>query len=104
MSTLIKTDIEIATHVAMYGGTEKDALKLRQRSVPLARKKSSMSYLSAQSETDTAMATDVRPYKRLHVTATGSLSSPIRHLLPFVRFYLLTVDRKSISALRFSWA
>ncbi|XP_032683429.1 piezo-type mechanosensitive ion channel component isoform X2 [Odontomachus brunneus] len=58
MSTLIKTDIEIATHVAMYGGTEKDALKLRRRSVPLTRKKSSMSYLSARSETDTAMATD----------------------------------------------
>ncbi|XP_050458271.1 piezo-type mechanosensitive ion channel component isoform X5 [Cataglyphis hispanica] len=58
MNTLIKTDIEIATHVAMYGGTEKDALKLRRRSVPLTRKKSSMSYLSARSETDTAMATD----------------------------------------------
>nr|XP_031827665.1 piezo-type mechanosensitive ion channel component isoform X1 [Nomia melanderi] len=58
MSTLIKTDIEIATHVAMYGGREKDALRLRRRSVPLTRKKSSMSYLSAQSETDTAMATD----------------------------------------------
>ncbi|XP_076644272.1 piezo type mechanosensitive ion channel component isoform X3 [Halictus rubicundus] len=58
MSTLIKTDIETATHVAMYGGTEKDALRLRRRSVPLTRKKSSMSYLSARSETDTAMATD----------------------------------------------
>ncbi|XP_015433608.1 PREDICTED: piezo-type mechanosensitive ion channel component [Dufourea novaeangliae] len=58
MSTLIKTDIEIATHVAMYGGTEQDALRLRRRSVPLTRKKSSMSYLSARSETDTAMATD----------------------------------------------
>ncbi|XP_011880859.1 PREDICTED: piezo-type mechanosensitive ion channel component 1 isoform X3 [Vollenhovia emeryi] len=58
MNTLIKTDIEIATHVAMYGGTEKDALRLRRRSVPLTRKKSSMSYLSARSETDTAMATD----------------------------------------------
>ncbi|XP_018306931.1 piezo-type mechanosensitive ion channel component isoform X6 [Mycetomoellerius zeteki] len=58
MNTLIKTDIEIATHVAMYGGTEKDALRLRRRSVPLTRKKSSMSYLSAHSETDTAMATD----------------------------------------------
>ncbi|XP_025986648.2 piezo-type mechanosensitive ion channel component isoform X3 [Solenopsis invicta] len=58
MNTVIKTDIEIATHVAMYGGTEKDALRLRRRSVPLTRKKSSMSYLSARSETDTAMATD----------------------------------------------
>ncbi|XP_076240297.1 piezo type mechanosensitive ion channel component [Calliopsis andreniformis] len=58
MNTLIKTDIETATHVAMYGGTEKDALRLRRRSVPLTRKKSSMSYLSARSETDTAMATD----------------------------------------------
>ncbi|XP_018407088.1 PREDICTED: piezo-type mechanosensitive ion channel component [Cyphomyrmex costatus] len=58
MNTLIKTDIDIATHVAMYGGTEKDALRLRRRSVPLTRKKSSMSYLSARSETDTAMATD----------------------------------------------
>ncbi|XP_025161459.1 piezo-type mechanosensitive ion channel component isoform X3 [Harpegnathos saltator] len=58
MNTLIKTDIEIATHVAMYGGNEKDALRLRRRSVPLTRKKSSMSYLSARSETDTAMATD----------------------------------------------
>ncbi|XP_050488619.1 piezo-type mechanosensitive ion channel component isoform X6 [Bombus huntii] len=58
MNTLIKTDIEIATHVAMYGGTEKDALRLRRRSVPLTRKKSSMSYLSARSETDTAVATD----------------------------------------------
>ncbi|XP_020278165.1 piezo-type mechanosensitive ion channel component isoform X3 [Pseudomyrmex gracilis] len=58
MNTLLKTDIEIATHVAMYGGTEKDALRLRRRSVPLTRKKSSMSYLSARSETDTAMATD----------------------------------------------
>ncbi|XP_078033569.1 piezo type mechanosensitive ion channel component isoform X1 [Augochlora pura] len=58
MSTLIKTDIETATHVAMYGGTEKDALRLRRRSVPLTRKKSSMSYLSARSEVDTAMATD----------------------------------------------
>ncbi|XP_071635421.1 piezo-type mechanosensitive ion channel component isoform X5 [Temnothorax longispinosus] len=58
MNTLIKTDIEVATHVAMYGGTEKDALRLRRRSVPLTRKKSSMSYLSARSETDTAMATD----------------------------------------------
>uniref|UniRef100_V9IDA6 Protein FAM38A n=1 Tax=Apis cerana TaxID=7461 RepID=V9IDA6_APICE len=56
MNTLIKTDIEIATHVAMYGGTEKDALKLRRRSEPLTRKKSSMSYLSARSET--AVATD----------------------------------------------
>lgn len=61
MNTLIKTDIEIATHVAMYGGTEKDALRLRRRSEPLTRKKSSMSYLSARSETDTAVATDVRP-------------------------------------------
>ncbi|XP_076765205.1 piezo type mechanosensitive ion channel component isoform X3 [Xylocopa sonorina] len=58
MNTVIKTDIEIATHVAMYGGTEKDALRLRRRSVPLTRKKSSMSYLSARSETDTAVATD----------------------------------------------
>ncbi|XP_017788930.1 PREDICTED: piezo-type mechanosensitive ion channel component [Habropoda laboriosa] len=58
MNTLIKTDIEIATHVAMYGGTEKDALRLRRRSVPLTRKKSSMSYLSARSEIDTAVATD----------------------------------------------
>ncbi|KAL0119117.1 hypothetical protein PUN28_009604 [Cardiocondyla obscurior] len=58
MNTVIKTDIEIATHVAMYGGTEKDALRLRRKSVPLTRKKSSMSYLSARSETDTAMATD----------------------------------------------
>ncbi|KAG7188826.1 hypothetical protein KM043_008433 [Ampulex compressa] len=58
MNTLIKTDIEIATHVAMYGGTQKDALRLRRRSVPLTRKKSSMSYLSARSETDTAVATD----------------------------------------------
>ncbi|XP_076285708.1 piezo type mechanosensitive ion channel component isoform X3 [Lasioglossum baleicum] len=58
MSTLIKTDIETATHVAMFGGTEKDALRLRRRSAPLTRKKSSMSYLSARSETDTAMATD----------------------------------------------
>ncbi|XP_006609654.1 piezo-type mechanosensitive ion channel component [Apis dorsata] len=56
MNTLIKTDIEIATHVAMFGGTEKDALKLRRRSEPLTRKKSSMSYLSARSET--AVATD----------------------------------------------
>ncbi|XP_043493596.1 piezo-type mechanosensitive ion channel component isoform X2 [Polistes fuscatus] len=58
MDTLIKTDIEIATHVAMYGGTKKDALRLRRRSVPLTRKKSSMSYLSARSETETAVATD----------------------------------------------
>lgn len=75
MNTLIKTDIEIATHVAMYGGTEKDALRLRRRSVPLTRKKSSMSYLSARSETDTAMATDVRhpfPFKRLHDLAAGT--------------------------------
>ncbi|XP_026300508.1 piezo-type mechanosensitive ion channel component isoform X8 [Apis mellifera] len=56
MNTLIKTDIEIATHVAKYGGTEKDALRLRRRSEPLTRKKSSMSYLSARSET--AVATD----------------------------------------------
>lgn len=61
MTTLLKTDIEIATHVAMYGGTQKDALRLRRQSVPLTRKKSSMSYLSARSETDTAAATDVRP-------------------------------------------
>ncbi|XP_058794046.1 piezo-type mechanosensitive ion channel component isoform X2 [Phymastichus coffea] len=59
MNTLIKTDIEIATHVALYGGTHKDALKMRRRSVPLTRKKSSMSYLSARSDTDTAAATDL---------------------------------------------
>ncbi|XP_011312853.1 piezo-type mechanosensitive ion channel component 1 isoform X3 [Fopius arisanus] len=58
MTTLIKTDIEIATHVAMYGGTQKDALRLRRQSVPLTRKKSSMSYLSAHSETETAAASD----------------------------------------------
>ncbi|XP_046824974.1 piezo-type mechanosensitive ion channel component isoform X4 [Vespa crabro] len=58
MDTLIKTDIAIATHVAMYGGTKKDALRLRRRSVPLTRKKSSMSYLSARSETETAVPTD----------------------------------------------
>ena len=45
----------------MYGGTQKDALRLRRQSAPLTRKKSSMSYLSARSETDTAAATDVRP-------------------------------------------
>lgn len=65
MSTVLKTDIEIATHVAMYGGTQRDALRMRRRSEPLTRKKSSMSYLSARSETetdtDTAAATDVRP-------------------------------------------
>lgn len=61
MTTLIKTDIEIATHVAMYGGTQKDALRLRRQSVPLTRKKSSMSYLSAHSDTETAAASDVRP-------------------------------------------
>ncbi|XP_043288582.1 piezo-type mechanosensitive ion channel component isoform X3 [Venturia canescens] len=60
MTTVLKTDIEIATHVAMYGGTQKDALRLRRQSVPLTRKKSSMSYLSARSETDTAAATDIR--------------------------------------------
>ncbi|XP_016841730.1 piezo-type mechanosensitive ion channel component isoform X3 [Nasonia vitripennis] len=59
MNTLIKTDIEIATHVALYGGTQKDAMKIRRRSVPLTRKKSSMSYLSARSDTDTAAATDL---------------------------------------------
>ncbi|XP_026674428.1 piezo-type mechanosensitive ion channel component isoform X4 [Ceratina calcarata] len=58
MNAVIKTDITTATHVAMYGGTEQDALRLRRRSVPLTRKKSSMSYLSARSETDTAVATD----------------------------------------------
>ncbi|XP_034951283.1 piezo-type mechanosensitive ion channel component isoform X2 [Chelonus insularis] len=58
MSTLFKTDIEIATHVAMYGGTAKDALRLRRQSVPLSRKKSSMSYLSAQSDTETAAVTE----------------------------------------------
>ncbi|XP_057329611.1 piezo-type mechanosensitive ion channel component isoform X5 [Microplitis mediator] len=58
MSTLFKTDIEIATHVAMYGGTPKDALRLRRQSMPLSRKKSSMSYLSARSETETAATTD----------------------------------------------
>ncbi|XP_044597083.1 piezo-type mechanosensitive ion channel component isoform X3 [Cotesia glomerata] len=58
MSTLFKTDIEIATHVAMYGGTSKDALRLRRQSMPLSRKKSSMSYLSARSETETAATTD----------------------------------------------
>lgn len=68
MNTLIKTDIEIATHVALYGGTQKDAMKIRRRSVPLTRKKSSMSYLSARSDTDTAAPTDVRcPPKILHV-------------------------------------
>lgn len=61
MTTLIKTDIEIATHVALYGGTTKDALRLRRQSAPLTRKKSSMSYLSARSDSDTAAATDVRP-------------------------------------------
>lgn len=60
MDTLIKTDIAIATHVAMYGGSKKDALRLRRRSVPLTRKKSSMSYLSARSENETAVPTDVR--------------------------------------------
>ncbi|XP_043673445.1 piezo-type mechanosensitive ion channel component isoform X1 [Vespula pensylvanica] len=59
MDTLIKTDIAIATHVAMYGGSKKDALRLRRRSVPLTRKKSSMSYLSARSENETAVPTDV---------------------------------------------
>nr|XP_050856679.1 piezo-type mechanosensitive ion channel component isoform X2 [Vespula vulgaris] len=58
MDTLIKTDIAIATHVAMYGGSKKDALRLRRRSVPLTRKKSSMSYLSARSENETAVPTD----------------------------------------------
>ncbi|XP_051158273.1 piezo-type mechanosensitive ion channel component-like isoform X4 [Leptopilina boulardi] len=58
MNTLIKTDIEIATHVALYGGTEKDALRLRRQSAPLTRKKSSMSYLSARSESDTAAVVD----------------------------------------------
>ncbi|KAK2582220.1 hypothetical protein KPH14_004571 [Odynerus spinipes] len=58
VDTLIKTDIEIATHVAMYGGTKKDALRLRRQSVPLTRKKSSMSYLSARSETEPAVMTD----------------------------------------------
>ncbi|XP_033209745.1 piezo-type mechanosensitive ion channel component isoform X3 [Belonocnema kinseyi] len=58
MTTLIKTDIEIATHVALYGGTTKDALRLRRQSAPLTRKKSSMSYLSARSDSDTAAATD----------------------------------------------
>ncbi|KAF7992315.1 hypothetical protein HCN44_001640 [Aphidius gifuensis] len=57
MTTLIKTDIEIATHVAMYGGTQKDALRLRRQSAPLTRKKSSVSYLSARSTSDSAAAT-----------------------------------------------
>ncbi|XP_066587552.1 piezo-type mechanosensitive ion channel component [Prorops nasuta] len=72
MTTLIKTDIEIATHVAMYGGNQQDAMRLRRRSVPLTRKKSSMSYLSARSdtetETETAAATDTQADR-------GSLSS-----------------------------
>ncbi|XP_043467300.1 piezo-type mechanosensitive ion channel component isoform X5 [Leptopilina heterotoma] len=58
MNTLIKTDIEIATHVALYGGTQKDALRLRRQSAPLTRKKSSMSYLSARSDSDTAAVVD----------------------------------------------
>ena len=60
MNTLMKTDIEVATHVALHGGTQKDAMNLRRRSEPTNRKKSSISYLSARSDTDTAAATDVR--------------------------------------------
>lgn len=70
MTTLIKTDIEIATHVALAGGTEKDALRLRRRSVPLTRNKSSMSYLSARSDTDTVAASDVRFCQRLNIFVT----------------------------------
>ncbi|KAL7286394.1 hypothetical protein TKK_0019346 [Trichogramma kaykai] len=61
MNTLIKTDIEVAAHVALYGGSPKDALKMRRRSVPpmSSHKKSTVSYLSARSESDTAAATDL---------------------------------------------
>lgn len=67
MNTLIKTDIEIATHVALYGGTEKDALRLRRQSAPLTRKKSSMSFLSARSDSDTAAVVDVRSLLRMPI-------------------------------------
>lgn len=86
MNTLIKTDIEIATHVAMYGGTEKDALKLRRRSEPLTRKKSSMSYLSARSET--AVATDVRPPLKGCMSLLQALFFLPFHHLFLVHFFL----------------
>ncbi|XP_048509324.1 piezo-type mechanosensitive ion channel component isoform X2 [Athalia rosae] len=60
VNTVLKTDIEIATHVALHGGTQQDALQIRRRSEPLTRKKSSMSYLSARSESDTAAPIDER--------------------------------------------
>ncbi|XP_046586932.1 piezo-type mechanosensitive ion channel component isoform X2 [Neodiprion lecontei] len=60
VNTVLKTDIEIATHVALHGGTPQDALQIRRRSEPMTRKKSSMSYLSARSETDTAAPVDHR--------------------------------------------
>ncbi|XP_023248310.1 piezo-type mechanosensitive ion channel component isoform X2 [Copidosoma floridanum] len=71
MNALIKTDIDIATHVALYGGTEKDAMKIRRRSEPLSRKKSSMSYLSARSDTDTAAATDLPEQETRTTDSTG---------------------------------
>lgn len=70
MTTVLKTDLEIATHVALHGGNQKDALRLRRQSAPLTRKKSSMSYLSARSDADTAPVIDVRlVYKRLACSA-----------------------------------
>lgn len=88
MNTLIKTDIEIATHVAKYGGTEKDALRLRRRSEPLTRKKSSMSYLSARSET--AVATDVRPPLKGCMSLLQALFFlPFHHLFLVLIFFFL---------------
>lgn len=102
MNTLIKTDIEIATHVAMHGGTEKDALRLRRRSVPLTRKKSSMSYLSAHSETDTAMATDVRsPLKGCMSLLQALLLSHLSTTLSFVIFFVYCFIRSTIDVVFF---
>ena len=47
MTALIKTDIEIATQVALTGGSERDALRLRRQSAPLTCNKSSFSYTDA---------------------------------------------------------
>ncbi|XP_012270066.1 piezo-type mechanosensitive ion channel component [Orussus abietinus] len=79
MSTLLKTDIEIATHVALYGGTQKDALRLRRQSVPMTRKKSSMSYLSARSETDAA-ATDAQAQTSLESVDVESSEREMKSL------------------------
>lgn len=68
MHAWITTDIEIATHVALYGGTQKDALKLRRRSVPLTRKKSSRK----------STRSDTGPRVRRRPTVDGSEDDDVR--------------------------